>query len=436
VREGRPGERGPVTRPRTGQRTGPGARRSLSHVGGAVAVSGDPKAAAELAKALDVEPHDAPAARGARDGRDGPDRAHVHGFHAYPARMHPVTAARLVRSFTEAGQTVLDPFCGSGTVLVEALLADRHAVGTDLNPLAVSLASLKTRPHDEAALGDLVRSAQDAAAFADARREDRAGATRRFPKEDVDLFEPHVLLELDGLHAGIARTRDARTREELSLVLSAILVKLSRKLGDTSERLGPRRLPGGHAARLFVHKTEELASRLSAFTRALPTPRPTARVAVDDAARLATLEARSIDAILSSPPYVGTYDYVAHHALRLRWLDLDASRFERGELGARRRFASLRPREAREAWMRELGAFFRAAARVLRPRRPMVLLMADSAIGREPLRADEVVARVAPEAGFRVVARASQQRPHFHTPSAAAFRHTARAEHALMLERA
>src|SRR5262249_17266475 len=126
---------------------GPRERRSLSHVGGAVDMGGDPALAQRLALALDV------------DAEPSASRDHVHGFHSYPARMHPATAARLVAAFAPPGATVLDPFCGSGTVLVEAMLAGRRAVGTDLNPLAVALATLKTTPRSARELEGMVAAA-------------------------------------------------------------------------------------------------------------------------------------------------------------------------------------------------------------------------------------------------------------------------------------
>ena len=224
----------------------PRARRSLSHVGGAVETSGDPELAAQLAQALDVPMRDDARADGGnvrapQSELDPPDRAHVHGFHTYPARMHPVTAARLVTSFSPRGGVVLDPFCGSGTVLVEAMIAGRCAIGTDLNPLAVSLARLKTQALARHDLDELIAAARDAAAFADERRTRRAGATHRYGPEDVALFEPHVLLELDGLRAGIERAAQGALHDALSLVLSAILVKSSRQQGDTTAAVLPRR---------------------------------------------------------------------------------------------------------------------------------------------------------------------------------------------------
>ena len=404
-------------------------RRSLTHVGGAVERGGSEKAAELLAHALDVAPAKTP--DGATD--DDPDRLHVHGFHAYPARMHPTTARRLVEAFSSPSHAVLDPFCGSGTVLVESLLAGRVAVGSDLNPLAVLLASRKLARRTDAEMQQLLESAAAARALADERRTHRVGATHRYGPEDMQTFEPHVLLELDSLRAHILALPGGPIRQDLWLVLSAILVKVSKKRGDTSGELAPRRLAAGYTSKLFVRKAEELVRRVRDFEAALPKPRPSHRIERDDATKLPSFQDRSMDVIVTSPPYAATYDYVAHHALRLRWLGLEARTFEADELGARRKYAPLSAPEALRAWEEELGSFFAAAHRVLRRGAPMILLMADSEVQDVPIRAEEVVARVAEGKAFRPVARASQSRPHFH--GSQAFRSAPRREHALLLEK-
>jgi hypothetical protein len=77
-------------------------RRSLTHVGGAIETAGDSADAKALAYALEVPVSlgtDFGEPKGKTSGPTEPDtdpaRAHVHGFHTYPARMHPLTAARL-----------------------------------------------------------------------------------------------------------------------------------------------------------------------------------------------------------------------------------------------------------------------------------------------------------------------------------------------------
>ncbi len=411
---------------------GPRQRRSLSHVGGRSHVSGDAALSGKLAHAFDVAP------AGLRD--DEPERAHVHGFHPYPARMHPVTAARLVTAFTQPGERVLDPFCGSGTVLVEAMLAGRMALGVDLNPLAVRLARLKTTAVTEAEIGRFVAAAGAVADVADVRRKARAGASRRFPAEDVESFAPHVLLELDSIRACLDGSLGTKPKLEddvlpaLYLSLSALLTKVSKRRGDTSVEQGEKRLAAGYATKLFVKKVKELGARLLAFSALLPQDVKRPRIVQGDATRLMDVAEASIDAIITSPPYAGTYDYLAHHQMRLRWLGLDARDLSAGELGARRDYAPLDARDAEARYRDELGALLEACARVGKPGGRLVLLMADSATRSTALYADDVVAEVAAAHGvFSPAARASQLRPHFHGPTARVFEERPRAEHLLLL---
>jgi hypothetical protein len=408
-------------------------KRSLTHVGGEITTAGDRDAAEMLAQALDVPPSTEDEDRA---------RAHVHGFHTYPARMHPDTASSLVRSFAPPRGRVLDPFCGSGTVLVEGMILGRDVVGTDLNPLAILLASWKTSPPNEEQSVALVEAARRAAAHADARRKQRAGATKRYSDEDVLAFAPHVLLELDSLRAFVAGipSSQSRTRDTLLLVLSSILVKVSRKTSDTSTLTPPAgavepRIAAGYTARLFVKKTEEVTRRAADLVRLLPVPRPRAIVLADDATTLSTGKSDSIDAIVTSPPYAATYDYVTQHALRLRWLGLDAQAFEAGELGARRRYQAMDAGAAERAWVAELRRFLAAAGRVAKKGAPVVLLMADSAVGDTALRADDLVDLASEGTPLRPLARATQARPHFHRGTARAFRDAPRCEHALLLVR-
>ncbi len=72
----------------------------------------------------------------------------THGLHPYPARMVPQIARRLLHRFTHENDVVLDPFCGSGGVLVEARLAGLNSIGIDINPLACLLAEVKSSPID------------------------------------------------------------------------------------------------------------------------------------------------------------------------------------------------------------------------------------------------------------------------------------------------
>ncbi|WP_437588114.1 DNA methyltransferase [Sorangium sp. So ce1000] len=420
---------GPPRQKDRASRPAPQERRALTHVGGATVLEGDPEVAAKLAHALDVASSSA---------AEEAARAHVHGFHSYPARMHPDTARRLIEGLSRRGERVLDPFCGSGTVLVEARLAGRAAIGVDANPLAVRLARLKVQGSTPGERERLVAAAREVAAAADERRKARAGPSRRYGPEDVALFEPHVLLELDGLRVGLDRLAghgaDA-LRADLELVLSAILTKLSRRTSDTSEHEMPRRIAAGYPARLFIRKAEELAQRLAEVAAQLEAS-PPALVEEGDARVLRGVEADSVHLAITSPPYPGVYDYLAHHEARLRWLRLRSARFEQDEIGARRHLDPLGPEAGRARWREELGGVLAALARVLRSGAPLVLLIADSVVAGAPVYAVDVVRAAASATRFAIRAVASQPRPHFHRPTARAFQRRPRHEHAILLIRA
>jgi site-specific DNA-methyltransferase (cytosine-N4-specific) len=69
----------------------------------------------------------------------------THSIHPYVAAINPPLASALIRHYVPEGETVLDPFCGGGGVLIESVLNNRRAVGCDINPLAVLLSRVKTR---------------------------------------------------------------------------------------------------------------------------------------------------------------------------------------------------------------------------------------------------------------------------------------------------
>ena len=76
-------------------------------------------------------------------------RDFTHGFHLYPARMHPEIAKRLIAKYaSDTRKVVFDPFMGSGGVLVESMLHGNNSIGIDLNPFAVLLSKVKTTPID------------------------------------------------------------------------------------------------------------------------------------------------------------------------------------------------------------------------------------------------------------------------------------------------
>ena len=80
----------------------------------------------------------------------------THAFYRYPARFSPAFARAAILAFSQPGETVLDPFMGGGTTLVEASALGRRGVGTDINPLATFVTTVKTTPLTQGELGEII----------------------------------------------------------------------------------------------------------------------------------------------------------------------------------------------------------------------------------------------------------------------------------------
>ncbi|HEX4352331.1 MAG TPA: DNA methyltransferase [Polyangiales bacterium] len=372
-------------------------RRSLSQRGGEISGTGDSELSAQLTAAIE-----------SADAQDGDDL--THGFHTYPARMHPALARELLASSSEPGDLVLDPFCGSGTVLVEACVAGCRPQGVDLNPLALRIAEVHCDLRDKASRA---RFAANLTSVADASTERVQTRTKpRVPisREEQAMYEPHVMLELSGLFEEIERVTNDADRRALAVVFSALLVKFSRKKSDTSTELVTKRIRKGLVTEFFVRKGRELSLRWEALYENVPRDPFRARLIQGDARHLrrALGAVFTANLVLTSPPYGGTYDYAHQHALRNAWFGLDSSAWEAEEIGARRNLAD----DARgvERWNYELRGMLRSIRRVLANDGRLILWLGDADVSGRRIAADQQIARLAPEADFELLASATQAR--------------------------
>ena len=80
------------------------------------------------------------------DFRTADTKEYTHCFHTYPAMMIPQIARKLLKRYGVEGGWLLDPYCGTGTSLVEASLFGMHSVGCDINPLVRLIATAKLTP--------------------------------------------------------------------------------------------------------------------------------------------------------------------------------------------------------------------------------------------------------------------------------------------------
>ncbi|WLB53800.1 hypothetical protein [Bradyrhizobium japonicum] len=264
-----------------------------------------------------------------------PERS-THLLHSYPAKLLPQIPHFFVRAHStmQSGTpiTIADPFCGSGTVLVEGILSGCPVVGADSNPLARLIARVKTCPIDRARI---IR--QLARIHAQIASMDEAPLPRVV---NVELwYKRTVANELAKLAYAINCIRADDVREFMQLCLSVCARRMSRADPRLSVpvRINPHRKKkyGTHYEQLRKHLRaadtesttgvfDEIVRRNCSRLRELDDlpARPMVRI-YDEARELdRAIDHNSIDLIITSPPYIGAQKYIRASSFGLGWLGL------------------------------------------------------------------------------------------------------------------
>jgi len=260
--------------------------------------------------------------------------------------MAPDVVLERLRDIGEK-KRVLDPMTGSGVVLRQAIELGHEAVGFDLDPLAVLMARVWTTPASDANVHKwttrVIQKAQATAAetakldWIDAEEETRSFVDYWFgPPQRGDLRRIAFVLNSFGHGDG---EKDAASLDLIRLALSRIIVTKEPRASlarDTSHSR-PHKVLKDSTFQVFPAFEESI--RFLQGRLAKHPPRGAGEVKTGDARRLDSVDNGSVDAVITSPPYLNAIDYLRGHRLALVWLGHGLKQLRRiraGSIGAER----------------------------------------------------------------------------------------------------
>ena len=266
------------------------------------------------------------------DFKDFKTQYMTHTFHSYPARFIPQIPLTFIKLFTEEEDTVLDPFCGCGTTVVESFYNNRHSIGNDFNPLATLISKVKTTKVEKQKLMYLLSMLPESL---DTSRIDKDKIQKRLenlPKRNIsELFDYHTVSELKAIKLLLEEIKE----KDVDLYDIGCLA-LSSTIWAYVETGTRDDIYNSFSRRLYSITTElDKMNNLIKYN-------PNVTIINGDSRNLDAVKSKSVDLIVTSPPYVNALDYYRTHMYNMFWLDIDIGIFKKHEIGSHSHFVANR----------------------------------------------------------------------------------------------
>ncbi len=254
--------------------------------------------------------------------------------HPFPARMAPGLALDEIAKYRRPLR-ILDPMSGSGTVLAVAHSKGHHAVGVDLDPLAVLISRVWTTAIDVEAVRDTATTVLEHARriftslpTRDAYPRNADTETRQFTRY---WFDDYARRQLASLAAAIERPRDSTIRDALWCAFSRLIItkqsgaSLAMDLSHSRPHRKFKRAPA-KPFRGFLSAVDRVTTNCI-DSRSWPRG-PTVQAQEGDARHL-NLQDRSVDLVITSPPYLNAIDYLRCSKFSLVWMGYSVGELRR-----------------------------------------------------------------------------------------------------------
>ena len=300
----------------------------------------------------------------------------------FPGNFISQLPTALIQALSEPGDTVLDPFCGSGTTALAAMELGRTVTLSDQLPASLLVAEARIALARSGISGEQRNTLLAELTFDHQCRSDQIGLRGEGGSSDLHLwYSPDTIAQLKYIWQLIElSTNDLH--QILVGIFSDILFQCASTGGSLTRTGGKRRhhwgwiadnvqplAPLEHDAISMFRAAIIRASSVEAHWHLAPVT-----VNHDDARKL-RVESGSIDLIVTSPPYIGMIDYTHASRMIYLWMGWSMDHDRQFEIGARYRRGR---RRLRDEYMHDMSRCSAEMLRVLRPGRHCAVILGES----------------------------------------------------------
>lgn len=252
---------------------------------------------------------------------------HTHGFHKYPAKFIPHIPKWAITKYLNGNKdkNILDPFCGSGTTLVEGVLAGYNTIGVDIDPLSAMISKVKTTRLDEKELKNISEwlvkelNTKKKGIF----KPDCETIEHWFTKDAISKLSIIRTL-INQIPEKFGDNKKVKDIQDLLLICFSSIIRKVSNADDESQKTyvshtkikEPKEVNSLFLSQLdlFVDRAIKFAVTTSSKTKS--------KIIVSSSADSLEkkLNGKKIDLAVTSPPYIKAIDYIYNQMVELFWI--------------------------------------------------------------------------------------------------------------------
>lgn len=269
----------------------------------------------------------------------------THSLFKYPCKFIPHIPRWAIKKYLpKEDGIVLDPFCGSGTTLVEAVLLGKKALGIDCDPFSQLLSKVKSTPLSSKQLNSLKANLYSLFTEIETTKP-RRELVPKIPNIGL-WFDEEITNEIAKIKTFIQkyydRTEDDAIRDFLLVTLASVIRKVSKADNLSPKPYVSRRIKKKIPPVLPTFK-ETFLKNLDRVEEFLKSAKKGRGLIVGTDARVINhkiirrIAPKGIDLVITSPPYINAFDYVRSLKLENFWVTSttseDLSIYRRKQIG-------------------------------------------------------------------------------------------------------
>jgi len=251
----------------------------------------------------------------------------THGYYTYPAKFIPQLAARIIKGNSQECDIVIDPFMGSGTTVIEAIVNNRIGIGVDINEIAVLLAKVKSTPIKNELLINEFSNLTFKLNYklnGDFKNElIKANEYIKLPERVNYWFKPHIKNKLLIILFNILKIENKDIQDFFLIAFAQILKSCSiwlQKSVKPTRDFNKKEIDPFYKfewqAKRMIKKHKDFNNILS---KKIKYDIDKYRIVKNSDARNLPCEDEKATLIVTSPPYVTSYEYADLHQLPSLW---------------------------------------------------------------------------------------------------------------------